>query len=105
MKFMKIYAVFTSYRQSDSLTIAEALYKYLTSKGLRVFLDRHKMIDSIISLHKLKQIQELPQTIFWWQPMTFLIWWMQILNVLLMILMKKTKILFANMVQLFNIQR
>lgn len=42
---MKIYDVFISYRRSDGLTIAEALYKYLTSKGLRVFLDRHKMID------------------------------------------------------------
>lgn len=45
VQFMKLYDVFISYRRSDGLTIAEALYKYLTSKGLRVFLDRHKMID------------------------------------------------------------
>lgn len=42
---MKIYDVFISYRRRDGLTIAEALYKYLTSKGLRVFFDKHEMID------------------------------------------------------------
>lgn len=42
---MKIYDVFISYRRSDGLIIAEALYKYLTSKGLRVFFDKHEMID------------------------------------------------------------
>ena len=40
-----LYDVFISYRRSDGLTIAEALYKYLTSKGLRVFFDKHEMID------------------------------------------------------------
>ena len=42
---MKIYDVFISYRRSDGLIIAETLYKYLTSKGLRVFFDKHEMID------------------------------------------------------------
>lgn len=42
---MNIYDVFISYRRSDGLTIAEALYKYLISKGLRVFFDKHEMID------------------------------------------------------------
>lgn len=42
---MRIYDVFISYRRSDGLTIAEALYKYLTSKGIRVFFDKHEMID------------------------------------------------------------
>ena len=42
---MNIYDVFISYRRSDGLIIAEDLYKYLTSKGLRVFFDNHEMID------------------------------------------------------------
>lgn len=42
---MKVYDVFISYRRSDGLITAEALYKYLTGKGLRVFLDKHEMID------------------------------------------------------------
>lgn len=42
---MNICDVFISYRRSDGLRIAEALYKYLTNKGLRVFLDTHEMID------------------------------------------------------------
>lgn len=42
---MRIFDVFISYRRTDGLIIAEALYKYLTSKGLRVFFDKHEMID------------------------------------------------------------
>ncbi len=42
---MKIYDVFISYRRIGGFAIAEALYKYLTSKGLRVFFDKHEMID------------------------------------------------------------
>lgn len=42
---MKIYDTFISYRRSDGLPFAEALYNYLTSKGLRVFFDKHEMID------------------------------------------------------------
>lgn len=42
---MKIYDVFISYRRSDGLPFAEALYDYLTSKGLRVFFDKNEMID------------------------------------------------------------
>ena len=45
MQFLNIYDVFISYRRSDGFIIAEALYKYLTSKGLRVFFDKHEMID------------------------------------------------------------
>lgn len=42
---MKIYDVFISYRRSDGLAKAEALYRYLTEKGLRVFFDKHEMVD------------------------------------------------------------
>ena len=42
---MSIFDVFISYRRSDGLKIAEELYEYLTSKGLRVFLDKQKMVD------------------------------------------------------------
>lgn len=42
---MKLYDVFISYRRSDGLKEAEALYRYLTNKGLRVFLDKYEMID------------------------------------------------------------
>lgn len=45
VQFLNIYDVFISYRRSDGFIIAEALYKYLTSKGLRVFFDKHEMID------------------------------------------------------------
>lgn len=45
MFFVKIYDVFISYRRSDGLPFAEALYDYLTSKGLRVFFDKNEMID------------------------------------------------------------
>ena len=42
---MKIYDVFISYRRSDGLKDAEALYRYLIEKGLRVFFDKYEMID------------------------------------------------------------
>lgn len=42
---MKIYDVFISYRRSDGYEIAENIYEYLTKKGLRVFWDKHEMID------------------------------------------------------------
>lgn len=42
---MKLYDVFLSYRRSDGLEIAEALYRYLTSRGLRVFFDLCEMVD------------------------------------------------------------
>lgn len=42
---MKLYDVFISYRRSDGLKEAEALYRYLTDKGLRVFFDKYEMID------------------------------------------------------------
>ena len=40
---MELYDVFISYRRSDGRKTAEALYKYLTTKGLRVFWDIEKM--------------------------------------------------------------
>ena len=42
---MNIFDVFISYRRSDGLSIAEKLYSYLTSNGLRVFLDKSEMLD------------------------------------------------------------
>ena len=36
--------VFISYRRSDGTNLAQKLYDYLTAKGLRVFLDKEKMI-------------------------------------------------------------
>ena len=36
--------VFISYRRSDGSRIAERLFEFLTAKGLKVFLDREKMI-------------------------------------------------------------
>lgn len=44
-KKVSIYDVFISYRRSDGQKIAEELYTYLTSNGVRVFLDRATMID------------------------------------------------------------
>ena len=38
------YDVFISYRRSDGTNLAQKLYDYLTAKGLRVFLDKEKMI-------------------------------------------------------------
>ena len=42
---MKLYDVFLSYRRSDGLEIAQALYRYLTARGLRVFFDLCEMVD------------------------------------------------------------
>lgn len=42
---MQIYDVFLSYRRSDGTDLAQKTYDYLTSKGLRVFFDKEKMID------------------------------------------------------------
>ena len=40
---MEMFDVFISYRRSDGQEVAEELYKYLTAKGLRVFLDKEKL--------------------------------------------------------------
>ena len=42
---MILYDVFLSYRREDGEALADALYNYLTAKGLRVFFDRKKMVD------------------------------------------------------------
>ena len=58
---MKIYDVFISYRRSDGQTKAEALYRYLTEKGLRVFLDKHEMVDGHYFTAQIeKQLRTLP---------------------------------------------
>ena len=58
---MKIYDVFISYRRSDGQTKAEALYRYLTEKGLRVFLDKHEMVDGRYFTAQIeKQLRTVP---------------------------------------------
>ena len=42
---MDIYNVFISYRRSDGLSVAEALYRYLRARGLPVFFDLCEMVD------------------------------------------------------------
>ena len=42
---MKVYDVFISYRRSDGQSIADALCEYLSTRGLRVFLDRNDVVD------------------------------------------------------------
>ena len=37
--------VFISYRRSDGTELAKAVRDYLTSRGLRVFLDTRELID------------------------------------------------------------
>jgi len=58
---MKIYDVFISYRRSDGLTKAEALYRYLTEKGLRVFFDKCEMLDGHYFTTQIeKQLRAVP---------------------------------------------
>ena len=58
---MKIYDVFISYRRSDGQTKAEALYRYLTERGLRVFLDKHEMVDGHYFTAQIeKQLRTVP---------------------------------------------
>lgn len=38
-----MFDVFISYRRSDGQVVADELYRYLTAKGLRVFLDKEKL--------------------------------------------------------------
>lgn len=58
---MKIYDVFISYRRSDGQTKAEALYRYLTEKGLRVFLDKPEMVDGHYFTAQIeKQLRTVP---------------------------------------------
>ena len=41
-----MFDVFISYRRSDGMELALEIYNFLTAKGLRVFLDKEKMVDS-----------------------------------------------------------
>ena len=41
----QVYDVFISYRRNDGFVIANKIYSYLTSKGLRVFWDKEEMVN------------------------------------------------------------
>lgn len=61
---MKIYDVFLSYRRSDGFNLAYEIYKYLTVKGLRVFLDKEKMEDGhYFTTQIVKYLQQSPNYI------------------------------------------
>ena len=69
---MKIYDVFLSYRRSDGFNLAYEIYKYLTVKGLRVFLDKEKMEDGhYFTTQIVKYLQQSPNYILVATPDVF----------------------------------
>ena len=68
----RFYDVFLSYRRDDGDKITEAIYDYLTEKGLRVFFDKEKMIDGKYFTEQIKDnVTAAPCYLFIGTPKAF----------------------------------
>ena len=64
--------MFLSYRRDDGDKITEAIYDYLTEKGLRVFFDKEKMIDGKYFTEQIKDnVTAAPCYLFVGTPKAF----------------------------------